>query len=158
MLVEVLLGSLGSQKAEILQGVLWVVLPGKPLNLLLLVMDGNCQEVVPQMAPQSAFGKGVALLTASLLHVGTVPLLQSIRLVGHSIMVGDMIKGIMTGTQATEVILSGHHKDNMDIHEEAEVPPDTKTGEAEVGAFLAAQFVVVVKGIAAEALSAVLVR
>ena len=61
-------------------------------------MVGLCQEVDLQMALQNALGKGVVLLTSIPLHGGTVPHLQSARLVGFTITVEEIcMKGIMIG-------------------------------------------------------------
>lgn len=122
-------------------------------------MAGFCQEVLLQMALRSALEKGVALLIATPLHVGTVPHLQSIHLVDPSVMVEDLMKEIVTGIQATKVILNAHQEHIMEMHEERGVPPDTKAEEAEVGVSLAVRIITVaVTGIVAEALYVVLAR
>ena len=53
-------------------------------------MVGLCQEVNLHVALQNALGKGMVLLTSILLQVGTVPHLQSARLVGFTIKVEEI--------------------------------------------------------------------
>lgn len=110
------------------------------------------QEAALQMALQSALEKGVALLTNFPLHGDTVPHLPSDHFAGH--MVKEMLmKGTVTGIQATEGILSDHHKDVTEAHQGTGALPDTEAGGVAAGALIAP-----VMGIAAAAQYVVLAR
>jgi hypothetical protein len=73
----------------------WVILHAEPLNLLPQTMAGLCQEVLLWMALQSALEKGVASLSSTHLHVGTVLHLQPVHLEVPTVMVEEIF---MKGT------------------------------------------------------------
>lgn len=77
------------------------VLAIKRLTLLLLTVAGICHKAQLQMVLQSALEKVVALLNATLLHVGTV--LQSVHLPDPSNMVEETLKGIEIGKSRFDV-------------------------------------------------------
>lgn len=148
-LVEVLLGNLLSKIREGHRGVSWVILHAEPPNLLPQTMARLCQEALLWMALQSASEKGVASLSNTPLHVGTVLHLQTVCLEVPTVIVEEIfMKGTVIGIQATEVIMSAHHVDGTEAHGEAEALQDTVAGEVEVGALLAVQLVIeVITGI-----------
>lgn len=73
----------------------WVIVHAEPPNLLPQSMAGLCQEALLWMALQSASEKGVASLSSTHLHVGTVLHLQTVHLEVPTVMVEEIF---MKGT------------------------------------------------------------
>lgn len=120
-----------SKIEEGLQGVPCVV-PAKPLNLLLPTMVRAYHEALLQVALRSVLGKGAALLTDILLHVGIVLLLQIAHLAVTAMVEKIFRGGTAIDIQATDVFLTCHLVDVTKVHQEARVLPGIGPEEVEV--------------------------
>lgn len=144
VLEEVLLGVLPRILGSLTKDVLyWLVLTIKHLNLLPPNMAGAFQKALRQMVCQSALKKVEALLSVLPLHADIALHLQSGLLV-HIVMGIEMLEGTLIEIQATEIILSAHHRDVFEAHQRAAVP-DTKAEEVVVGASPAVQYEAVIE-------------
>lgn len=87
------------------------------------------------MAIQNVSGEVVDLLNNIRMHVNTGLRLPNVHLLGLAVMGGEMLKNdLVKGFQAIEDTPSAHRQGGTAVPREAGVHPDTKVGEAAVGA------------------------